>query len=72
MDKQQLMNQKGEIDFRKKLYAQQVESKKSFDDEYDATGIETILEDRRMKIFNQMSLLQERNIVLSPYLEIGA
>jgi len=72
MDKQQLMNQKGEIDFRKKLYAQQVEGKKIFDDEYDMTGIETILEDRMMKTFNQMSSLQERNIALSPYLEIGA
>lgn len=72
MDKQQLRNQKGEIDFRKKLYMQQVKGNKIFDDEYDVTGIETILEDRMKKTFNQMSSLKEKNIALSPYLEIGA
>ena len=72
MDKQQLMNQKGEIEFRKKLYMQQVEGKKIFDDEFDAAGIETVLEDRMKKTFDQMSSLQERNIILSPYIEIGA
>jgi SAM-dependent methyltransferase len=72
VSKQQLAHQKGEIDFRKKLYMQQVEGQVVFRDEFDATGIERILKDRMHKTLLQMTSLQKRDIVLSPYIEIGA
>jgi SAM-dependent methyltransferase/uncharacterized protein YbaR (Trm112 family) len=72
MKKQLVENQKGEVDFRKKLYLQQVENKKVFDDEFDATGIENILKDRMKKTIDQITLIRRGNIVLSPYIEIGA
>jgi SAM-dependent methyltransferase len=65
-------NQKGEIEFRKKLYSQQIENKTIFEDEFDAAGIEKILKVRMEKTRNQMTLLQSKNISLSPYIEIGA
>jgi len=72
MKKQLSGSQKGEVEFRKKLYLQQVNNKAVFENEYDAAGIENILKDRMQKTFKQMALLQEKNITLSPYLEIGA
>lgn len=71
--KQQLVrSQKGEIEFRKKLFQQQVEGKCIFNDEFDAKGIEKILSDRMKKTFEQMILLKESRVALSPYVEIGA
>lgn len=72
MNRQHIDNQKGEIEFRKKLYLQQVERKMIFDDEFSANGIENILNERMKKTLNQMTLLQEKHITLSPYIEIGA
>ena len=72
MNRQHINNLKGEIEFRKKLYLQQVERKMIFDDEYDANGIENILNERMKKTLNQMTLLQKKGITLSPYIEIGA
>jgi len=72
MRKQHIKNQKGEIKFRKKLYLQQVERKMMFNDEFDAEGIKHILEERMEKTFSSMKLLREKDIVLSPYVEIGA
>ena len=43
MGRQQIENQKGEIEFRKKIYLQQVEGKMIFDDEFNANGIKNIL-----------------------------
>ena len=65
-------NQKGEIEFRKKLYSQQIENTTIFEDEFDAAGIEKILKIRMEKTLDQMTLLQNKNISLSPYIEIGA
>jgi SAM-dependent methyltransferase len=65
-------NQKGEIEFRRKLYQQQVEGKSIFQDEYDASGIEQILQGRMQKTYADMERLREQGIPISPYIEIGA
>jgi len=72
MKKQLIAHQKGEIEFRKKLYLQQVENRTLLDNEFDGAGIEDILADRMKKTHDQMTLLQKMNISLSPYVEIGA
>ena len=72
MTTQSVKNQRGEIEFRKKLYLQQVEGQKVFDDEFDTAGAEKILRDRMGKTLAQMTQLRDRGISLSPYLEIGA
>ncbi len=72
MQKQLAENQKGEIDFRKKLYLQQVEGKTVFDDEFDAAGIQEVLRERMEKTLDRMTALRRRNVPLSPYVEIGA
>jgi SAM-dependent methyltransferase/uncharacterized protein YbaR (Trm112 family) len=69
---QSVENQKGEIEFRKKLYLQQVEGQKIFDDEFDSAGAETVLRNRMENTLAQMTQLRERGIPLSPYIEIGA
>jgi SAM-dependent methyltransferase/uncharacterized protein YbaR (Trm112 family) len=72
MPGQSVENQRGEIEFRKKLYLQQVEGQRIFEDEFDSAGAETILRDRMDKTLAQMLQLRERGIPLSPYIEIGA
>ncbi|MGA3092560.1 MAG: class I SAM-dependent methyltransferase [Terriglobales bacterium] len=72
MSAQSVKNQRGEIEFRKKLYLQQVEGQRIFDDEFDSAGAETILKDRMSKTLAQMVQLRDRRISLSPYIEIGA
>ena len=72
MPRQLTENQKGEIEFRKKLYFQQVEGKAVLEDEFDAAGIEKILEGRMKRTLDQMTTLRQRGVGLSPYIEIGA
>ncbi|HSV50173.1 MAG TPA: class I SAM-dependent methyltransferase [Candidatus Acidoferrales bacterium] len=72
MKQQSGKTQKGEIEFRKKLFRQQVDGECIFNDEYDAQGIEKILEDRMKKTHDHLVSLKEKGIILSPYLEIGA
>lgn len=72
MKKQLIENQKGEVEFRKRLYLHQVENQTVFTNEFDANGIEDILRDRMKKTLYQMTQLQKNNITLSPYIEIGA
>lgn len=72
MDVQLVSNQKAEIEFRKKLYLQQVDGKRLFEDEFDSASMERILQERMGKTFTQMSQLRDRGIPLSPYIEIGA
>ncbi|MEN4006264.1 MAG: hypothetical protein PQ964_02715 [Methanobacteriaceae archaeon] len=40
MKQQSVKSQKGEIEFRKKLFQQQIEKQHVFNDEFDAKGIE--------------------------------
>jgi SAM-dependent methyltransferase/uncharacterized protein YbaR (Trm112 family) len=70
--RQRVENQKGEIEFRRKLYLQQIDHEKFFDDELDTPGIERILKERMQKTLDQMTRLEKRGITLSPYMEIGA
>jgi ubiquinone/menaquinone biosynthesis C-methylase UbiE/uncharacterized protein YbaR (Trm112 family) len=72
MKKQLVKNQKGEIEFRKKLYMQQVEDNKFLEGELDSSDLEKILKDRMKKTYDQMISLQKKEIPLSPYIEIGA
>ena len=61
MKKQLIENQKGEVEFRRKLYSQQVNNERIFDNEFDAAGIEIILKDRMRKTFDRMILIREKN-----------
>ena len=72
MKEQSEESQKGEIEFRKKLSQQQITGEHFFEDEYDTKGIEKILADRMKKTYEHMVMLKAQNIVLSPYLELGA
>ncbi|MBN1131036.1 MAG: methyltransferase domain-containing protein [Chitinispirillaceae bacterium] len=72
MQKQALRAQKGEIEFRKRLVSQQVEGKMHFKDEFSSQEIEAILLDRIKKTREQMEMLEKQNILLSPYVELGA
>lgn len=72
MKQQSVKSQKGEIEFREKLFRQQVKGKCIFNDEFDTKGIEKILRDRMKKTFDQMTSLKENGFILSPYVEIGA
>jgi SAM-dependent methyltransferase/uncharacterized protein YbaR (Trm112 family) len=72
MSTQLITNQKGEIEFRKKLYLQQVEGQRIFDDEFDSAAMENLLKERMAKTLSQMVQLREKRIPMSPYIEIGA
>jgi len=72
MKKQQIESQKGEIEFRKKLYQQQIDKNNLFEDEFDANGIENILNSRMAKTRDQMVKLLKNEMTLTPYIEIGA
>lgn len=72
MKQQSEKNQKGEIEFRKKLSQQQISGEHFFEDEYDAKAIEKILNERMKKTYDHIVSLKAQNIPLSPYLEIGA
>ena len=72
MKQQSAESQRGEIEFKKQLVQQQIEGKCVFNNEFDAKGIEKLLSDRMKKTFEQMTLLKESGVVLSPYMEIGA
>lgn len=72
MKRQSIVAKKAEVDFRKKLFQQQVDGDVIFTDEFDAQGIVQILADRMQKTLTQMTSLNEKNIKLSPYVEIGA
>jgi SAM-dependent methyltransferase/uncharacterized protein YbaR (Trm112 family) len=72
MQRQLTENQKGEIEFRRKLYFQQVEGKAVLEDEFDGPSMEKILEDRIKRTHHQMTALRQRGVTLSPYIEIGA
>jgi len=72
MNRQPSNAQKGEIEFRRKLAAQQVSGVRSLEDEFDGPGITKILADRMRKTRDEIALIRERGVNISPYLEIGA
>lgn len=62
----------GEIEFREKIYQQQVNNKVIFDDELNGVQINDILLERMNKTLDDINKLKSGNVVVSPYLEIGA
>ena len=70
--RQSVENQRGEVEFRRKLYDQQVGGADLFEDEFDSEGIEAILRERMEATHVHMRSLQARQVPLSPYIEIGA
>ena len=72
MTKQEQGAKKGEIEFRKKLLAQQLGDEQYFDDEYSEEEIAAILKERMDKTEKQIAELIEEKIARAPYLEIGA
>ncbi|MBK7257299.1 MAG: class I SAM-dependent methyltransferase [Ignavibacteriae bacterium] len=71
-DPQSSTAKRAEIEFRRKLFEQQVEGQTIFSDEFDGKGIEAILGERMEETLRQMRSLRETGVPLSPYLEIGA
>ncbi len=71
-NRQNIDNQRGEVTFRRKLVQQQVEEKPVFEDEFSKTDIERILKERMDVTLRAMEELKNREVILSPYLEIGA
>jgi len=65
-------NQKGEIEFRKKLYQEQVEGKDEFDGKLGYSSIESILSERMDKTLTDFRSLKEQIRLPKQYLEIGA
>ena len=63
---------KGEIEFRKKLYEQQVLGQHRFADEFNTDEMVEIVCKRVTKTYDQIKKLHDRGIVTSPYVEIGA
>jgi len=72
MDDQPLKSQLGEIEFREKIYRQQIENEKIFNDEYDGEGIRKILLSRMEKTVEDLNRLKSEDVIISPYLEVGA
>lgn len=72
MRQQKISNQKGEIEFRKRLYLHQVGKENAIENEFDSVSIEQILLKRMEKTLDQITQLKKEKIYLSPYLEIGA
>ena len=54
MEKQSIISQKGEIEFRKKLISQQVHGNSIFKDEYNGPDIEKIMIERMERTFQQI------------------
>jgi SAM-dependent methyltransferase len=69
---QDLKQKQGEIRFRRALFRRQVEGQAVFDDEFDAAGIEDVLERRMVQTRLDFEHLRESGLRLTPYVEIGA
>ncbi len=72
MTLQDFRNKRGEIEFRRKLFQQQVEGERIFDDEFDAAGMERVLRDRMVDTHRTLRDLRATGVQIAPYLEIGA
>lgn len=73
MKRQTIENQKGEIEFRRKLIRQQIDEEQVFNDEFNSDEIKDILKSRMKSMHDDLVKLKDINdINISPYLEIGA
>lgn len=69
---QTIENLRGEIEFRRKLFEQQVGDMEIFASEYDGEEIAKVLRERMSETITRMRQLRAAGYVLSPYLELGA
>ncbi len=69
---QKTENQRGEIEFRRKLVKQQVEGEVSFEDEFSGEEMSNILRERMDETQRTMSYISGKGVRISPYIEIGA
>jgi SAM-dependent methyltransferase len=69
---QELRNKRGEVEFRRLLYQQQVGGEAVLKDELDASEIEGVLHERMQETRTAIGQLSRQGVVISPYLEIGA
>ena len=69
---QEVGNKRGEVEFRRRLFEQQVQGNSVFENEFDAAGIEAVLRERMRDTLGTMEGLRNAGVVLTPYLEIGA
>jgi ubiquinone/menaquinone biosynthesis C-methylase UbiE len=69
---QAVESKRGEIAFRRKLFQQQVEGERVFEDEYSAEDILEIMRERMEKTRRQMAALVAQDVSISPYIELGA
>ena len=72
MKQQSTTNQRGEIEFRKKLVAQQVEQEAYLENEYDIGEIENVLQERMDQTHEDMNQLVAQGVTLAPFIELGA
>jgi SAM-dependent methyltransferase len=72
VERQTLENLRGEVEFRRKLFDQQVAGLDVFENEYDAATIEAVLRDRMDGTREDMRRLLAEGALLSPYVELGA
>jgi len=72
MHKQTIQAQRGEIEFRRKLAIQHVGGTTVLNDEFSSQEMMDILKERMIKTKLQVEIIKKRNIIVSPYLEVGA
>lgn len=70
--RQTIENLRGEIEFRRKLFEQQVGEVEIFAGEYDGEEIAKVLRERMAETVARMRQLRAAGHTLSPYLELGA
>jgi SAM-dependent methyltransferase len=69
---QDFENKRGEIAFRRKLFQQQVQGERIFEDEFDSEGMERVLLERMAETERVIRDVREKGVRISPYLEVGA
>lgn len=72
MERQRIENMRGEVEFRRRLFQQQVEGREIFDDELGAEEIEAVLRERMDATVRDIAALRSQGITVTPYVEIGA
>ncbi len=69
---QSLKNKLGEVKFRAQLSRQHLGDKQFFSQEYDSTQMLKVLKEKTARAIFDFSDLKKRQIITSPFLEIGA
>ena len=72
MDRQSTDNQRGEIEFRRKLHAQQTGGDQQISHEVSAEDLEPLLRQRMAETREVMEALRDGGTRLTPFVEFGA